>query len=526
MLELDVVVRQNQLACLPFAKSGRAEAELFETYPELPDAIKRNRRAQIDLMALQPRNHDDELRQKDFFRSESVHAEILPQSPLTQKRIGGSSRDRTPHAKSPSLIPMTSTADLMFEMDEGLGAAAPALKDATEFEPNQLHKIDEDQSPLSSLHTNRKSWSKSQSKASALSSNDFTASITGPSTSNDKVQTPISETTSHQGNTPLNRTKPWGSAGINSTKLDMKEIMAQASSNRVSNISSGLSLQARTTESTLGGLPKLSQRERKKKQQLSHLQPPPTEASSVIASPTIAKEGPTSPWQIASSGPRVSLREVIGSEGSSYLPRSPSRNTSSPPLTMRQTISGKSSTPRKAVDGSQPSQSSQANRSISSLVVSRSPEHQRSSLNHPALSASSTTIVPPSSSSTPIRSIRHQPPPVEPSLHLSMAEILSQQQTEKDVIKEAAAKRSLQEIQEEQAFQEWWDQESRKVMQEEAERSPPVSRPGRDGGRGKEKEGERGPGGASGRGRGGRTKGRGRGRGQGRGPRGQSESLR
>ena len=48
-----------------------------------------------------------------------------------------------------------------------------------------------------------------------------------------------------------------------------------------------------------------------------------------------------------------------------------------------------------------------------------------------------------------------------------MADILVQQQTEKEVIKDAVAKRSLQEIQEEQAFQEWWDQESKKVREEE-----------------------------------------------------------
>ena len=50
-----------------------------------------------------------------------------------------------------------------------------------------------------------------------------------------------------------------------------------------------------------------------------------------------------------------------------------------------------------------------------------------------------------------------------------MADILAQQQTEKDVSKEAVAKGSLQEIQEEQAFQEWWDQESKMVREEEEE---------------------------------------------------------
>jgi hypothetical protein len=47
-----------------------------------------------------------------------------------------------------------------------------------------------------------------------------------------------------------------------------------------------------------------------------------------------------------------------------------------------------------------------------------------------------------------------------------MADIIGQQRREQEVIKEAVAKRSLQEIQEEQAFQEWWDQESRRAQEE------------------------------------------------------------
>ena len=51
-----------------------------------------------------------------------------------------------------------------------------------------------------------------------------------------------------------------------------------------------------------------------------------------------------------------------------------------------------------------------------------------------------------------------------------MTEILSVQQAEKDYVKDAAAKRSLQEIQQEQEFQEWWDQESKRVIYEEEQK--------------------------------------------------------
>lgn len=48
-----------------------------------------------------------------------------------------------------------------------------------------------------------------------------------------------------------------------------------------------------------------------------------------------------------------------------------------------------------------------------------------------------------------------------------MSEILSQQQAEKDILREAAAARSLQDIQAEQEFQEWWDKESARLREEE-----------------------------------------------------------
>lgn len=46
-----------------------------------------------------------------------------------------------------------------------------------------------------------------------------------------------------------------------------------------------------------------------------------------------------------------------------------------------------------------------------------------------------------------------------------MKDIIGQQERELEIRKEAVAKRSLMEIQEEQAFQEWWDEESKKVKE-------------------------------------------------------------
>jgi inhibitor of Bruton tyrosine kinase len=62
-----------------------------------------------------------------------------------------------------------------------------------------------------------------------------------------------------------------------------------------------------------------------------------------------------------------------------------------------------------------------------------------------------------------------------------MSDILLQQQTEKMAVKEAVAKRSLQEIQQQQEFEEWFDSESRRVQEEEAQATAAAATATRDG---------------------------------------------
>ena len=97
------------------------------------------------------------------------------------------------------------------------------------------------------------------------------------------------------------------------------------------------------------------------------------------------------------------------------------------------------------------------------------------------------------------RSVRHIPlpqhSPTSPSQHLSMMEILSLQEAEKTSIRDAAAKRSLQEIQQEQEFQQWWDQESRRVIEEEAQTKRLLDRAAKSAARGRGSKGRGGRGG-------------------------------
>ena len=115
-------------------------------------------------------------------------------------------------------------------------------------------------------------------------------------------------------------------------------------------------------------------------------------------------------------------------------------------------------------------------------TVAGTPPANKSDTPRQSRSVSAPTVTPANPAPRQIQSIRHAPAPVSPNLSAtqsSMADILSQQQTEKIAVKEAVAKRSLQEIQQQQEFEEWFDSESRRVQEEEAQAAATVAR--RDG---------------------------------------------
>lgn len=483
MLELDEVVRQNQLACMPFAKNGRAEAELFEAHPELHEIIERGRRAKIDSFRLQSRLLDE-----DIYYANAAKARALPQndkipSPSSKVRRKSSSER---YAASSPLRPKTSITDLMFEMEELPDEATPAgsSRSTPLLGGNEMHVSSRLQASSPGLQSNEPACNERyEDPAHDIDVGTSASPRFGlPSQSFDLASLPEAA---------ISPAQPW--ATLNSSKLSMTQIMAQASSNRNSSLSSGLALKGRIVENTTtSAAAKPSQRERKRQQQ-QQLQPGQDDAPAPPMQAQLPEETvkAASPWRVASGGPRISLKDVLSPDNKKpSRPNIPSQ-ASTPPLTLRQTVPGNASAISRAASGGSPHLNTpKPIRSVSTPVASNKP------LDSPS---AGTGTHPPS-----IRSVRYAPPAAaQASLQLPMTDILALQQTEKDVIKEAVAKRSLQEIQEEQAFQEWWDQESRKVREEEEEAT-----------RGKTV----GPGGGkSGAGRGRPRSARGRGRGRGRG---------
>ncbi|KAL5118503.1 hypothetical protein ACEQ8H_003518 [Pleosporales sp. CAS-2024a] len=470
LLELNQVANDNQLAFLPFARSGRAEALLFDRYPELAEKIERSKRAKVDAIVLSNKYADGDSFSSSF-RAQSL--EEVATSPLRQR----TKRQVSKEAKSPALIPAlkgrNSAQDLMFEMS-----------DEEQDEETSSGKINSPQFTKSPMMPTRNitpigspeaPWASAQSR-SRMSPGGFDKAPDIPLQSVSPLPPPAVQSSRQPG-------QPWGATPLSGAKLDLKDIMAQTSTSTPSNLTLGLSRKESEQRAAAASHAKLSQKERKRLQQAQQLGSPVEKPQAV---PPVV-----SPWQAASQRKPSSTPALAPiPQPSPKASPQPSRAPSTRQLTMRQTV---------ANNGAGNRQKGQQSKSCAETAGAASPK--RPAANERGMSVSTDAIPTP-------RSVRHIPlpqhSPTSPSQNLSMMEILSLQEAEKMSIRDAAAKRSLQEIQQEQEFQAWWDEESKRVIQEEEQRKRSEERAARNatrgrgkgrGGRGKnqdKKEGEAG----------------------------------
>ena len=227
-----------------------------------------------------------------------------------------------------------------------------------------------------------------------------------------------------------------------------------------------------------------------------------------------------SPWQTVSAQKVPSLKDVFNKEASpapAQPPKPTQRAASTPHLTMRQTVANPKPTPSphsKPV-ASPSTQHHQFPRS--SVAANKSPRSapQQNNLEFPSIA----------------QSIRHSPALVEPSLQLSIADIVEQERLQKDLLKEAVAKRDLGEIQAEQEFAEWWEKESRRVQgySDESIEKAKADTAAKNGAKKAPRRKPRGDGAGRGRGKargGASAAANGQGRGQGRGQSSQAQAQR
>lgn len=493
LLELDGVVKANQLDCLPFAKSGRGDLLLLERYPTLAEDNYEEKQRRLRDIAFRANLKEEEHKVSIPFRTRIGSVDDMTSTSPGHEKSRRKSKQAQNAPFSPNLRAKDSSTDLMFDMDEE-DTSIVGSPDSPSLRP-MLHV------PRTRTESSSPAWDEPEPRSMP----DIEAASFPPITPN--------ENTRPTDTPPSN--KKWSSPALSSSKLDMREIMAQAFATRTSALSMSISAQLAKDEAVRKqAAPKLSQKERKKQQQNILQQA----LSQTQNSPDVSNGKSSSPWQVA-TGAKTSLKDVLDQ---SPLP-SPAQaaKTLAPPVS-------KPSTPRRTA--SPDTRFSGQSRSTSTSTVTKA--QPTSSRPSSTSKSTSSPIVPQSNSrstSSPLvphsKSYKSQSSRAEPTLLLTMDDIIGLQRREQEVIAEAKQKRSLQEIQEEQAFQEWWDAESRRAREEEGvvkgvvAESVNAPKPGRNGG------GSRGKsdGAGRGRGRGGRGRGGGsgsdaaRGRGRGRG---------
>lgn len=481
MYELDNVVRENQLASMPFAKSGRAEMLLHERHPELAGVIDRNRQAKVDAVSLRAK----------FLGLESFApgslGDDLATSPTQQRQQKARRKSANVHqaeVQRPSLKGKASSKDMMFDMDEELGNEyrSPTQSPSIRPMPSKSALDPIASSPVEDV------WYDSRGRV--LPSPKLAAQSITPGAATPR--TPKSPLMS--GKPPSSTTQPWSATPLPGARADLKDIMAQAAqaaSTRTSSLSQGLAASKAISPDPPTAFhlpaPKMSQKDRKRLQQSAIVSPKaPVEQQEASSAKEIR---PTPAWHTVSAPKVTTPKDILAEEANSPATKpSNARAASTPQLTMRQTVANTkpSHQPQKPTIG--PSgQNAVQQRSVSESKPSApiTAEHSRP------------RQTPQASNSKPIpQSIRHQPP-AEPILGLSMSEIVAQQLFEKTIVKEAVAKRDLQDIQAEQEFEEWWaramEAERRSATAGEKKGKRHRGRGGNRGGRGgNAKSGEQG----------------------------------
>ena len=442
--ELSDVVRANQLAFLPFARSGRDQEILLDQYPDLHAQIEASKQRRIDSMRLRSRLTEDEDRfASSKFRMGSI--ERSASSPLTRSHMPtpvDASPNVTP-SPSPAMVAMDSTDDLPFDMDDDNSNMLPAPASGPQ-DPltSRLPSRGQDaHNPVVGRHRE----SRASPPLDSVPRNDaYMPGVLLPDSPDLVMTRPTTFTTSRAA---------WQSTSSNMQKIDLKNIMEQDSATRVSSLTQQMQKLSTSSKSAV----KMSQKERKRQQQQQLKDQESTISLARQVSGSAVSAPSPSPWQAVAKSIKPNVPQVSQAIGGG------ADMTTSVPV-------------KSSMTAQQP-------------VVPPAPGHgQSASRKEPARGLPLGSPKLPSKAVAPqIQSIRHSPVISRMSSSIdartSMADILAQQQTEKTAIKEAVAKKSLQEIQQEQEFQEWWDNESRRVQDEEAQVTATSSRPGK-GGRG------------------------------------------
>lgn len=443
--ELDAVVRDNQLAHYPFARSGRAELLLHERHPDLAQDIEEERQRRVREMAFKAAQKEEEKKLSSSLKGRFGSLEdFTAMSPSLERHVSKGREERN-EPLSPILRPKSRQAELMFDMDDDEGlASSPSVRPMRVSSSRKQSDLDH-LPPLSGSFRDEKHKTLSRSPVSSTPGRNTPAS---PDLDARSATIQVGKNGS-----------PWASAPFPTSKLDLREIM-NADSPGPSALSAGIAAQKAKEASGKPQQAKISQKERKRQQQVQAEQA----AKAALVAPTakMAWDKPTtdaksSPWKTVSSSPKTPSKDLAVEPSASAPPHTK-------PLVAADTSA--KSFPRRT-QSPDTRHSGQLRTSSTAPPVRPPPK--------PAAAAATTSTFSVDDPSKPIvphsKSYIKPASKSEPTLGLSMSDIIDQEKRNRQMVKEAVAKRSLMEIQQEQAFQEWWDEELRRTQEEEARRA-------------------------------------------------------
>lgn len=430
---------------------------LHERHPRLTEDIDEERQARVKDMAYKTWQRDEEKKFSSSFKTRFGSLEDSVLGSPTPEKVSRKQKTVQNEPFTPVLRPKDSQGDLIFDMDEEESSLGESPMSPTAPRSTGPHQLGIPTIPEFRRDSKGKAVEVTGMPVTSLPDSLSRSPVMPPKLPSE----PMTRKLSDGGN-------PWGSSTLATPRLNLREVLAESKPAQ-SALSAGLAAEKKN-ESTRPVPQKMSQKERKKYLQQQAGQAAQNDTR--VQNQPWAKVGDKkeSPWQQPASTSKTSLKDMLSPDTGLKAP-SPSPK----PLVAAESSAGRSIPRRTASPDTR----------FSGQKTSTTP----------AASSSKPSRPEPQSLTPHSKSYITRAPKPEPEMGLGLADIIGQQRREQESVKEAVAKRSLQEIQQEQAFQEWWDQESKRAQEEEAKRVA------REKGRGEKKEG----GGGSGSGRKGRS---------------------
>ncbi|KAK4150566.1 hypothetical protein C8A00DRAFT_36817, partial [Chaetomidium leptoderma] len=459
LLELDEVVRDNQAAQSPFVRSGRTELLLHESNPWLAEEIDGERQIRIKEMAFKVQREEKKCSSAVKARYGSFDdASPFTPTPDRARKVSRSGRNEP---FSPCLRPKASQGDMIFDMDEEISSpvTSPSVRPRKTVEGTPSL----DQVPLL-----ESSWKGTGKKIYLNLGPSPPASPVGT------LQTPIKTAKGMSPDlatsTPVKPGQPWGAAVAPVSKLDLRDVFQSETTNQPA-LPAELGAQ-RVKESALKlAQPRMSQKEKKRQQQAAQAAQAAFLAAQADAPKNAwerersANESQASPWKTVGKDKTSTKGAADVNQPAKGLltPADATTTTTATPIHQRTAspdtrFSGQQRTPGSS--SSTPVTINKINPPVASASGSTPTtiQNEKPTANIPVVVVPHSKIyIPPPSKTEPLPG------------GFSMQDIMAQEMRDKEQVKEAVAKRSLQEIQQEQAFQEWWDAESRRTQEKEEE---------------------------------------------------------